>query len=169
MVFQFICAPNQRILWVHFFALIIKLMLMQSKKNQFSPAGIFDRFSNSSNHFSCRLSRGIFFTRHANCDKHMPNGVGDIRRHAFWLRVQKWLAQDLWALAIKIRPLNKAFFGRFSGIICLTLPDNVKYCFVTETWNHWFKCQNRLIPCKGRHSTSFFFFLCFEKEVRESV
>ena len=31
------------------------------------------------------------------------------------------------------------------------------------------KCQNRLIPCKWRHSPSLFFFLGFEKKVRESV
>ena len=45
---------------------------------------------------------------------------------------------------------------------------NVYYCFGTKTWNDWPKRENWLIPCKGRHSPSFFFFLCFEKEVRES-
>ena len=42
-------------------------------------------------------------------------------------------------------------------------------CFGTETWNDWPERENRLIPCKGRHSPSLFFFLCFEKEVGESV
>ena len=43
------------------------------------------------------------------------------------------------------------------------------YCFGTKAWTVWPKRENRLIPFKGRHSPSRFFFHCFENEVRESV
>ena len=109
MVFQFTCRPNQRILWVHFSPL---LSSCNQRKTNFPRQEFSIDFQIVENQVAD--SQGaFFFTRLANCDKHMPNGVGDIRRHDFWLRVQKWLVQDLWALARKIRPLNQAFLDTF--------------------------------------------------------